>query len=341
MTELAVGDAFIAGDIDVDGDISMLFKAREHLQDKVPLRQKIRFLWDFARTSVAMNAKVIDQHYTRGDDFYLTYIDKKFRFYSQCIFKSPGDTLEMAAENKLETMFNALGLEEGMRILDIGGGWGGVTQYCGSRGIHVTTLTLTEDSAKYIKTLIQEHNLSGRVLLQDFLTYDPAECYDHVVMYGVIEHLPNYAAFARNAWKVLKPGGRLYMDGSAVIEKFHRSSFVKDHIWTGAHSYMTLPDVLAELLYHGFEVIEVKRETQDYGWTMKHWARRLEKHKEDIIAGWGAETYRMFRLYLWGGAHAFETNTLQAYHLVAEKTSSPGLRPSLYRRLMYFLGSLR
>lgn len=199
MTELSIAEAFVRGDIDVEGDIGVLFGAREQVQDRMPLQQKIQFLYDFARTTTTMNAKAVGEHYSRGDDFYLTFIDKRFRFYSHGLFQRPDESIE----------------EAGMRLLDIGGGWGGVTQYCGARGIHVTTLTIAKDSQKFISRLIEEQKLPGEVFLEDFLNHKPAEPYDHAVMYGVIEHIPNYRRFARSVWRVLKPGGRLYLDGSA------------------------------------------------------------------------------------------------------------------------------
>ena len=101
-----------------------------------------------------MNAKAISQHYNRGDDFYLTFIDNQYRFYSHGFFKRPDETIEEASEHKLESMYDGLGLKRGMSLLDIGGGWGRVTQYCGTHSVHVTTLTIAEDSARYIRSLI-------------------------------------------------------------------------------------------------------------------------------------------------------------------------------------------
>ncbi|TDV56018.1 class I SAM-dependent methyltransferase [Actinophytocola oryzae] len=341
VTELGIGRAYVSGDLDVTGDLGALFGVRQALPDKVPLRQRIRFLYDFARTPRSVNARAIRRHYSRGDDFYLTFIDRRFRFYSQGLFHSPEETIEEAAEHKLESMVDGLGLRPGMRLLDIGGGWGGVTQYCGARGVHVTTLTIAEDSARHVQRLIDEDDLPGEVFREDFLDHRPAEPYDHAVIYGVIEHLPNYRRFAAQVWRVLKPGGRLYLDASATIQKFSVSAFVRDYIWQGTHTFMALQDVIAELLYHGFEILDVTRETRDYELTMREWARRLDAAEQDITARWGEETYRAFRLFLWGGAHAFRTNALQAYHLVAERSAAPGPRPSTARRMVQFLTGLR
>ncbi|KAJ5526696.1 hypothetical protein N7513_010855 [Penicillium frequentans] len=342
MTELSVGRAYVSGDIEVEGDFSALFGARQSLTEKVPLRQKLQFLYDYyIRSATAMNKKVISDHYGRGDGMYLTFIDKKYRFYTQGIFKNADESIEQASENKLDIIFKALDLKPGMRVLDLGGGWGGVTQYCGARGIHVTTLTLSADSARFVERIITENNLPGQVFLQDFLEHKPDELYDHIITLGVIEHLPDYRQFSRCVWDVLKPGGRIYLDGSAAVTKYAVSSWTRENIWGGTHTFMTLQDVMAEFLYHGFEVVEVARETKDYELTMLEWAKRLDQARDEVIAGWGEETYRVFRVFLWGGSHAFKTNSLQAYHLVAEKTASMGPRPSTYRRLVQFLGNLR
>lgn len=341
MTELGVGRAYVSGDIQTEGDFGALFDARQKLQEKVPLRQKLQFLYDYFRTATTMNATAVGEHYGRGDELYLKFIDKRFRFYSQGLFKHPDDSIEQASEHKLETMFKSLDLKPGARLLDLGGGWGGVTQYCGARGVHVTTLTLTADSARFIQRLISDNNLLGQVFVQDFLDHKPDEPYDHIVTFGVIEHLLDYRRLASRVYDVLKPGGRIYLDGSAAVTKFAVSSWTRDYVWGGTHTFMTVQDVMAEFLYYGFEVVEVVRETKDYELTMLEWAKRFDLAKDEIIAGWGEDTYRVFRVFSWGGTHAFRTNSLQAYHIVAEKTGSLGPRPSTYRRVVQFLGNLR
>jgi cyclopropane fatty-acyl-phospholipid synthase-like methyltransferase len=120
----------------------------------------------------------------------LSFIDRKYRFYSHGICRSDGETLEQASEHKLETMYDALQLKPGMRLLDIGAGWGGVPQYCGPRGIQVTSLTLTDDSHNYTDNLIKRMELKNcSIILEDFLNYQPKERYDAAVIYGVIEHI--------------------------------------------------------------------------------------------------------------------------------------------------------
>jgi cyclopropane-fatty-acyl-phospholipid synthase len=342
LDEFSLGRAYVEGDIDLEGDLLALLDVRARLVDHAPLAARLRFLAQlFLSPATRVNRKAIGYHYTLGDDFYLTFIDKAHRFYSHCIFHSDDETLEQAAVHKLERMWNALDLKPGQRLLDIGGGWGGVTEYCGARGVHVTSLTLVEDSADYIRRLIREKNVPGEVLVQDVLDHRPAEPYDHAVIYGVIEHIPNYRRFVTRVWDALEPGGRLYLDASATVEKYDMSAFTRHYIWHGTHTFLALQDMLEELLFHGFEIVGVRRETHDYELTIRHWAERLDAHHDEIAARWGEQRWRAFRVYLWGGAHAFKTNRLQAYHLVAEKRAEPGPRPGNWRRLQHFLRSLR
>lgn len=340
-TEFGLGRAYVEGDIDFEGDLTALLDARDRLNPENTAAQRLLFSIQMLLPPTWANARAIQYHYTLGDDFYLSFIDQRYRFYSHCLFPTGAESLEEAAECKLESMWNALGLRPGMRLLDIGGGWGGVTEYCGQRGVHVTSLTLVEDSANYIRNLIKEKDLPGEVVVEDILAHEPEKPYDHAVIYGVIEHIPNYRRFCDRVWRSLKPGGRLYLDASAALEKFSVSAFTRHYTWRGHHTFLALPDMAEELLFRGFELVEVKRETRDYELTIQNWAQRLDDSHDRIAAGWGEPTYRAFRLFLWGGAHAFRTNRLQAYHLVAERRPEAGPNPGAVRRAAGFVRSLR
>lgn len=342
LTEFALGKAYVNGEFDLDGDVLSALEFRKHLQSEAELSVLLRFLrYLFLKSAALVNKHSIAAHYNFGDDFYLTFVDNRYRFYSHCLFKSDDDTLEQAAEHKLECMYEALRLQPGMRLLDIGAGWGGVHEYCGPRGVHVTSVTLTQDSRDYTQGLIDRMGLENCcVKVEDFLEHNPEKPYDAVVIYGVIEHIPYYRKFCQRLWSCLKPGGLFYLDASATHEKYSVSDFTRTYIWPGSHTFLCLQDIVQELLYHGMEVIEVKEETRDYELTMKHWAQRFDAAKDKIVDRWGMEIYRSFRMYLWAGSHAFRENTLQAYHLVARRHHDPGVRPGTVRRAYQFLRGL-
>ena len=345
LTELSVGTAYVAGDLELEGDLMPLLGLRDVLPFGMPLGQRLRLAGELLLPPTWVNAQAIDHHYSFGDDFYLTFLDDKYHFYSQCLFPSGDETLDEAAVHKLERMWSALRPRPGMRLLDIGGGWGGLAEYCAQRGVAVTSLTLTETSAAFIRARIADCDPPARapveVLVEDVLDHYPNRPYDHAVIYGVIEHIPNYRRFCERVWAALRPGGRLYLDASATKEKYAASPFTREFTWRGPHACLALQDLVEELLFHGFEVLEVRQETRDYELTMTHWARRLDAARETVAERWGDELYRAFRIFLWGGAHAFRTNRLQAYSLVAERRTDAGPRPGGVRRLGHFLASLR
>jgi cyclopropane-fatty-acyl-phospholipid synthase len=343
MSEYALGKAYVEGEFDIDGDMMAMQEVRALLKPAGNLGILLGFVWQLAAMPATwINKKAIEKHYTYGDDFYLSYIDKKYRFYSHCLFHTDDETLEEAAEHKLESMWNALELKPGMRLLDIGGGWGPVHEYCGPRGVDVTSLTIAEDSFKFITALDQRLGLENcSVKLEDFLVHAPAQQYDAVVIYGVIEHIPYYRRFCARVWDLLKPGGRLYLDASAIVQKYDSSDFIRRYIWPGAHSFLCLQDIVQELLFHGFDIVETTNETHDYELTMRHWAERFEANKDAIIAKWGAQTYRLWRVYLWTGSYGFHIDSLQAYHVVAQRRPDPGPRPGALKRTSQFLRSFK
>ena len=343
MTEDALGTAYVKGEFDIEGDMFAMQEVRKLLNARASVG--LFFAWMFqlaAWPATLVNRRAIEKHYLLGDDFYLPFMDQKYRFYSQCIYESDDETLEQAAEHKLESMWNGLQLEPGMRLLDIGGGWGGVHEYCGPRGVSVTSLTIARDSHRFISDLDRRLGLTNcRVLLEDFLDHHPTEPYDGVVIYGVIEHIPNYRRFCTRLWECLRPGGRFYLDASAAIEKYDASDFTRRYIWPGAHSFLCLQDILQELLYHGLDVVETKNETHDYMLTMRAWAERFEANRDAVVATWGEEIFRIWRLYLWTGSYGFHDDSLQAYHVVAQRRPDRGPRPSVAKRALQFVRSLK
>lgn len=333
LDEYSLACAYVDGEIDLEGSMLAVLDLRKSIGSRLPFWLAARFFADlFFRPSTWINQRSIADHYSFGDDFYLSFTDRDYHFYSHCVFHRDDETLEEAAEHKLEQMFEALRLKPGMRLLDIGGGWGAVMKYCAPRGVHVTSLTLVGDSYGFIEKQARELGLDGQVLLEDFLVHAPDEPYDAVLIYGVIEHIPMYRRFAEQVWRCLKPGGLLYVDASATKQKFDMSPFTRRFTWHGTHTFLCLQDLLAELLYAGMQIVRVREETRDYELTMRHWAERFDAQRDTIVARWGENVYRAHRMFLWGGCHAFRNDWLQAYHLVARRGPSPGPRPGVLTR---------
>ena len=136
---------------------------------------------------------------------------------------------------------------------------------------------------------------------------------------GVIEHLPNYERVLKKFYRLLKPGGRVFLDGSAAKKKYELSTFMVRHIYPGNHSFLVLDDFLNKLAKTDLEVMEVQNDRWSYFLTFRQWARNLESNKDYVRSAFGDCEYRKFRLYLWGAAYEFLARNLDCYRLILYK----------------------
>src|SRR3954470_23685910 len=118
ITELSLARAYVNGDIDFDtGDeVTAVFALRERLPSGAALRRTFGLVAELALLApTTANVRAIRGHYSVGNDFFLSFLDQRYHLYSQCLFESSSETLEQAAEHKLERMWEQLGLQPGMR----------------------------------------------------------------------------------------------------------------------------------------------------------------------------------------------------------------------------------
>jgi cyclopropane-fatty-acyl-phospholipid synthase len=318
LDELGICEAYMAGSLDVVGDMLRFVSLRGTLSDSHPLVYLWRRIapWLLGRTTT--NRQAIATHYEFANDFYLKFLDAT-RCYSQAVFERDDEALDTAQRRKLDFAIESCRLKPGDRVLDVGGGWGCFTEHAGRRGIQVTALTISNQSESFISDLIRRLQLPAQVLNQDFLMHRSPEPYDAIVILGVMEHLPDYAAVLKQFHRLLKPGGRVYLDASAFREKYVKPTFVSRYIFPGDHSYFCLHDFLDAVAKTQLDVLTVLNDRHNYYLTCKAWAEKLEAARDEIIERWGEALYRRFRLYLWGSAYAFLNHGMEAYRVVLER----------------------
>jgi cyclopropane-fatty-acyl-phospholipid synthase len=152
--------------------------------------------------------------------------------------------------------------------------------------------------------------------ITDFYEFEPKEPFDSIVIMGVIEHLPHYERVLKKFYRLLKPGGRMFLDGSAAKKKYELSTFMVRHIYPGNHSFLVLDDLLNKLAKTELELMEVQNDRWSYYLTFKQWALNLEANKDYVQRAFGDFEYRKFRLYLWGAAYEFLARNLDCYRLI-------------------------
>lgn len=318
MDATRIAEAYRAGALDVEGSLLRLLRLRDAFSDRHPITTTWRFVRPSLFGQVSSDKKWIADHYEREADFYLTFLDRRHRCYSQAMFESPGESLEDAQTRKLDAAVDALALPAGSRVLDVGGGWGAFTEHGGRRGLQVTSLTLAKASEQFINGLISAQGLPCRVVREHLMEHAPAEKYDGIVNLGVTEHLPDYPGTLRKYRQLLKPGGRIYLDASATRVSHDYSAFLLRHLFPGNGTTLNLHSYLAAVAGSPFEILRVHNDRENYRLTTLHWARNLDAHRDQVIRRWGGEDFRTFQLYLWGCVDGFERDQVQAYRWVLQ-----------------------
>ena len=313
----AMGEAYLRGAVDVEGELWRTLALRDLFSDRALVRRAWHFLRPLFHGQVASDKHWITHHYEYPPEFYLLFLDRKYRCYSHGVFAREDEPLESAIERKLDYAVAAAGIEPGMRVLDIGGGWGAFVEYGGRRGIHVTSLTISEESERFIQALIDRERLPCRVVRRHLYEHRPDAPYDAIVNLGVTEHLPDYRATLAVYERLLRPGGKIYLDASASRKRHDLSTFLLRYIFPGNGTPLCLHEYLTEVARHGrFSVTEVQNDRQNYLLTTKHWAQRLDENRAEIERRWGKAVHRVFQLYLWGCVDGFLRDMIQAYRVV-------------------------
>jgi cyclopropane-fatty-acyl-phospholipid synthase len=287
LDSLVIAESYLYGGLEVDGDMEAVLRMRDFFGDRHPLVTAWHMFWPRIHGQERTDAEHVSHHYDIDADFFLSFLDKRHRCYSHGVFQRDEESLEDGITHKLDFALESVGARPGDRILDVGGGWGAFTQYAGNKDMRVTSLTISRESEKFLNTLIDREKLPCRVNYQHLHEHRPDTKYDAIVILGVTEHLPDYDRTLRLYQSMLKPGGKVYLDASAMRKKYDISSFLRRHIYPGNGSPMCLHDYLRAVSESAFRVEGVHNDGHNYALTAKHWAERFEAARDMIERRWG------------------------------------------------------
>jgi cyclopropane-fatty-acyl-phospholipid synthase len=323
MDEGRVGDAYVEGHLDFEGDMLRPFEIRRSMGDHHYAVTAWRFIQPLLFGQVRTNRRAIADHYDIDSAFFLSFLDQRHPAYTQGVFQSDDESLGDATRRKFDYCFEKLQLKPGDRMLEIGPGWGAWFEYAAGRGIDCTGLTISKESANFLHRRAAELGQKWTVIDCDFLAYETTQKFDAIVIMGVIEHLPQYGQVLAKFVSLLKPGGRIFLDGSACTKKYELSSFMVKYIYGGNHSFLVLHDFLAQMARTPLRLSELHNDRYDYFLTFRHWAENFERNRQEVIARFGEFNYRRFRLYLWGAAYEFLSGSLDCYRMIIEYPEFP------------------
>jgi cyclopropane-fatty-acyl-phospholipid synthase len=316
VDEGRIGDAYVSGDIDIEGDMLRPFELRASMNDFHPIVAAWRFIQPLIFGQVHTNKQAISAHYDIDPVFFLSFLDPETPCYTQGVYHDPNETLSAATLRKFKYCFEKLELKPGDHLLEIGPGWGAWFEYASKRGVHCTGISNSQVSVDYLGGRAKQLGFDWKLIKGDFLQYQADRKYDAIVIMGVIEHLPDYARVLDKFVALLKPGRRVFLDASACTQKYELSSFMVKYIYGGNHSFLVLHDLLDKMAATPLRVQEMFDDRFSYFLTFRQWATNFDHHREAVVEKFGEFNYRRFRLYLWGAAYEFFSRSLDCYRMI-------------------------
>jgi cyclopropane-fatty-acyl-phospholipid synthase len=290
------------------------------------------------RHSRTRDADAIHHHYDVGNSFYAKVLGPSMA-YTCAVFPKADASLEEAQEEKFDLVCRKLGLGKGMRLLDVGCGWGGMVRHATMHyGVRAVGVTLSAEQAAWGAEMLQRDGLADRAEIRHLDYRDaPGDSYDAVSSIGLTEHIgvknyPSYFGFLRDK---LRPGGRLLnhcITRPNNTMAFLPGSFIDRYVFpdgelTGSGR------IIAAIQDVGLEVRHEENLREHYALTLKGWCANLVRNWDACVAEVGEGTSRVWGLYMAGSRYGFETNEVQLHQVLAVRLHDDGaadfpLRPT-------------
>jgi len=342
--ELGVGEGYMRGDYTIDADDLRGFLAltiRNQTGAGMPWfekpREASRFLGRrFAQFNPVNKARTnVAHHYDLSGELYDLFLDAD-RQYSCAYFEHPDMTLDQAQEAKKRHIAKKLLLKPGMRVLDIGCGWGGMAiTLARDYGVDIVGVTLSTQQHALATKRVRDAGLEDKIDIRLTDYRDVRETFDRIVSVGMFEHVgvPHYREYFRHVREMLRPGG------VSLIHFIGRSGpggatadFITKYIFPGGYC-PAMSEASHALEHEGLIVTDLEVWRLHYAETLKHWCARFEANLDKAAALYDEEFTRMWRFYLIASEMAFRHGgqVVFQFQLAHEVGDVPLTRDYLYR----------
>jgi len=363
---LGLARAYVAGHIDVEGDMhTALVRMSKAQLTSVDWAERLRLLRQLGgpkvlfprvppppqevarsrrwlagrRHSKGRDAGMISHHYDVSNRFYEWVLGPSMAYTCAC-YPHADASLEEAQAYKFELVARKLGLRSGMRLLDVGCGWGGMVMHAAREyGVRSLGVTLSHQQAQWAQQAIAAAGLGDLAEVRHLDYRDVAETgFDAVSSIGLTEHigkaqLSQYFSFL---FGKLKPGGRLL--NHCITRPDNRQPAIRGGGFINRYVFpdgeLEGPGYLVSLMNDtGFEVRHEENLREHYALTLAGWCANLDAHWPEAVAEVGEGTARVWRLYMAGSRLGFERNQIQLHQVLgvrldAEENSRMPLRPA-------------
>lgn len=319
-TSLALGEAYMREDIDVDGDLYEVLDSFLGEMEKFHTNRRAMHRILYTPKNAGNQEKEVTSHYDIGNDFYRLWLDETMS-YSCGYFKEDSDTLYEAQVNKTEHILDKMHLRKGMTVLDIGCGWGFLLKHAVKKyGVKGVGITLSREQYTKFRGDIEEEGLSDslEVRLMDYRELGTSGLkFDRAVSVGMLEHVGrgNYPLFLECVQSVLKPGGLFLLHYISALQEHPGDAFIKKYIFPGG-VIPSLREIIGIMGDKKLYTIDVESLRRHYTRTLLCWRDNLLVHKKEITEKYGKEFMRMWELYLASCAATFHNGIIDLHQIV-------------------------
>ncbi len=354
---LGMARAYVSGHLDVDGDMyTALSRLTQVQRVEVGLGEKLgllralggpKLLWprilpppqevrvnrrwmSGRRHTRGRDASAISHHYDVSNTFYEWVLGPSMAYTCAC-YPSQDATLEQAQATKFDLVARKLALKPGMRLLDVGCGWGGMVMHAAREyGVQALGVTLSAEQASWAQAAIKERGLSDLAEVRHLDYRDvPETGFDAVSSIGLSEHIgkAQLSGYFTYLYGKLVPGGRLLNHCITRPDNTgptHVSAgFIYRYVFPEGE--LEGPGYLMSLLHDaGFEVRHEENLREHYAMTLQGWCANLDAHWAEAVAEVGEGTARVWRLYMAGSRLGFEQNVVQLHQMLGVKLAADG-----------------
>ena len=322
-TSLALGEAYMSGNLEIEGDLYHALDYFMSEMDKFSIDKKAMKKLIFTSISKKNQEKEVRSHYDIGNDFYKLWLDETMS-YSCGYFLNDNDTLYQAQVNKVDYILKKLYLKEGMTLLDIGCGWGFLLIEAAKKyKIHGTGITLSVEQYNEFRRRIVDEGLEDylEVKLMDYRDLKNSDLkFDRVVSVGMLEHVgrDNYQLFIDCVNTVLKPHGLFLLHFISGLKEHPGDPWIKKYIFPGG-VIPSLREIMNCLAEDNFHTLDVENLRNHYNRTLLCWEKNYKEHIDEVREMFDEEFVRMWDLYLSACAAIFHNGIIDIHQILVSK----------------------
>jgi cyclopropane-fatty-acyl-phospholipid synthase len=329
-SEVAFGDAYADGTIQVQGNLVKLLEAiyqaklREGHDGSPFQRLASKWMQWVQANSLPGSRRNIHAHYDIGNDFYKLWLDRQM-VYTCAYFPTPAATLEQAQTAKLDHICRKLRLQPGETVVEAGCGWGALALHMARQyGVSVKAFNVSHEQIIFARQRAEEEGLSHQVEFVEDDYRNISGKFDAFVSVGMLEHVgvENYKDLADVIQRSVGPSGRGLFHFIGKNQAGAYSRWMRKRIFPGAY-IPALRQALEIFERWNYSVLDVENLRLHYAKTLEHWLERFEKSQQQVASMYDSTFLRAWRLYLAGSLAAFRCGSLQLFQVVFTGSRCP------------------